>query len=81
MSEMMKIPSLHFGSVKKSVKEVAKNRAGAAGARGLPLSRACLAPSSIFWPDSSAHACQEGALTPAVAEVPRLGHHVGLSTA
>lgn len=51
------------------------------GSCGLLLSRACFAPPSIFSPDSPAHACQDGALTPAVAEVPGFGHHVGLNTA
>lgn len=66
MSEMMKIPFPPLWAHKKCG-EVTKIPAWAPGSCGLPLSRACLAPPSIFSPDSPAHACQDGALTPAEA--------------
>lgn len=53
--------------------EVAGRPARVPGSRGLPLSRACFAPPSISSPDSPAHACQDGALTPAEARFPGSG--------
>ena len=72
MSEMMKIPSPYFWAHKKCG-EVVNIPACVPGSCGLPLSQACFAPPSIFRPDSPAHACQDGALTPAEAGFPALG--------